>query len=98
MIPEGKRVIGDDGYNGEPNVISTHKEFDSYELSNFKDCVLARHESFNSCFKAFKVLKTKFQHGVSNHKTVFEAVCAIVLYNLENGDKPLFIPYPSYEA
>eukprot|EP00957_Ditylum_brightwellii_P075551 5742024-Ditylum_brightwellii.AAC.1 len=78
MIPEGKRVIGDDGYNGEPNAISTCNEFDSYELSNFKDHVLVRHESFNSCLKAFKVLKTKLHHGVSNHKIVFEAVCAIV--------------------
>eukprot|EP00957_Ditylum_brightwellii_P110243 8408509-Ditylum_brightwellii.AAC.1 len=98
MIPERKRAIGDDGYNGEPNVISTRNEFDSYELSNFKDCVLARQESFNSCLKDFNVLKTKFRHGASNHKAVFDAVCAIVLYNMENGDKPLFNPYPLYEV
>eukprot|EP00957_Ditylum_brightwellii_P109637 8362251-Ditylum_brightwellii.AAC.1 len=98
MIPEGKMVIGDDGYNGEPNVFSKNNEFASYELSNFKDHILARHGSFDSCLKAFKMLKTNFCHGVSNHKAVFEAVCAIVLYSRENGDKPLFNPYPSYEA
>lgn len=35
-IPAGKRAIGDNGYHGEPNTISTPNSHDSSELHQFK--------------------------------------------------------------
>ena len=49
----------------------------------------ARHEAFNGRLKSFKVLAEKFRHGQEKHKSVFEAVCVIVQYDMENG-RPLF--------
>ena len=67
-----KKIFIINGYNGEPGVISIHNEFDSTELANFKDHVLACHESFNSSLKAYKVHSTRFYHDVANNKIVFE--------------------------
>lgn len=39
-IPEGKRVIGDAGYRGEPKTISVPNQFDSKELRKFKVSVV----------------------------------------------------------
>ena len=92
-IPVGKRVIGDRGYTGEPDIISTQNEFDPREIAEFKERVLSRHETFNGRLKGFKCLSTKFRHGVENHKVAFEVVCVIVQYEMENGS-PLFDRYP----
>lgn len=91
-IPPGKKVIADRGYIGEPDVISTQNDFDPIELAEFKWRALARHESFNQRLKNFACLTTKFRHGKENHKIAFEAICAIVSYEMENGDA-LFDPY-----
>jgi hypothetical protein len=58
-LPRGKRVIGDDGYRGEPDYISTKNEFDPREVAEFKERVLARHESFNQRLKIFNCLKKR---------------------------------------
>ena len=88
-----KNILGDMGYEGEPDYISIGNSFDPRELAEFKDRALSRHESFNSRIKIFDCLTTKFRHGVDNHKVAFEAICVIVVYKLENGS-PLFDAYP----
>lgn len=88
-IPSGKRAIGDNGYRGEPNTISTPRSRDPKELRRFKSRARARHESFNGRIKNFKCLAERFRHGVHKHQICFEAVCVIVQYQLENGS-PLF--------
>jgi hypothetical protein len=88
-IPSGKRAIGDNGYRGEPNVVSTPSSRDPRELRRFKSRARARHESFNGRIKNFKCLSERFRHGVHKHQICFEAVCVIVQYQLENGS-PLF--------
>ena len=90
MIPIGKKIIGDNGYRGENDIISTpNNAHDPVELRKFKSRARARHESFNARIKNFRCLAMQFRHGVAKHKIVFEAVCVICQYQLENGS-PLF--------
>ena len=41
----GKKIIADKGYKGERDLVSMRNPFDPDELTEFKDRVLARHES-----------------------------------------------------
>jgi len=86
---KGMKVIGDNGYRGERGVVSTPNAHDPEELRKFKSRARARHESFNGRIKNFRCLDVRFRHGIAKHKMVFEAVCVIVQYQLENGS-PLF--------
>jgi hypothetical protein len=87
-IPANKRVIGDEGYKGEVQ-ISTRNPFDSRAIKEFKSRVKARHETFNGRLKHFNILDECFRHGVPKHKAVFEAICVVVQYEMENGH-PMF--------
>jgi hypothetical protein len=89
-IPVGKKVIADKGYRGEKErTTSVPNSHDSKELGKFKSRARARHETFNGRIKNFLCLDVRFRHGVKNHRSVFEAICVIVQYQLENGS-PLF--------
>ena len=88
-IPPGHRVIADNGYKGEALVVSTPNSHDPTILRKFKSRARARHESFNGRIKNFKCLEDRFRHGIIKHQIVFEAVCVICQYQLENGS-PLF--------
>ena len=89
-IPPGKKVIGDNGYRGEPGIISTpNNRHDTLEVRKFKSRARARHESFNARIKIFQCLNARFRHGIEKHQICFEAVCVICQYQLENGS-PLF--------
>ncbi len=91
LIPEGKRAIGDRGYASkrDTNVLSTPNSSDPNEVRKFKSRARARHESFNCKIKNFRVLAQCFCHTLEDHKIVFEAICVICQYQLENGS-PLF--------
>jgi hypothetical protein len=91
IIPDGRRVIGDRGYASrrEAAVLSTPNSSDPTEVRKFKSRARARHESFNGKIKNFRVLSECFRHNLEDHKTVFEAICVICQYQLENGS-PLF--------
>jgi hypothetical protein len=86
-IPAGKKVIADRIYR-DP-VCSIRNPQDTPEVRKFKRRARARHETFNARIKSFKVLAEKFHHGAAKHKAVFEAVCVITQYQMENGH-PLF--------
>ena len=88
-IPVGKKVIGDEGYRGEPNTVLTYNPHDTRDTKRFKSRARSRHETFNRRIKIFNVLNTNFRHALNKHKSTFEAVCVIVQYQLENGN-PLF--------
>lgn len=88
-IPVGKKGVGDNGYRGEPNALSTPNLQDPPELRKFKSRARARQESFNARIKVFQCLDQRFRHRIKKHKICFEAVCVIVQYQLENGS-PLF--------
>ncbi|KAL3936902.1 MAG: hypothetical protein SGARI_002359 [Bacillariaceae sp.] len=89
MIPDDMKGIGDSGYKGEPQKMSTTKPRDSKEVKKFKGQVKSRHETFNGRIKFFLVLDMPFRHDISQHKQCFEACCIAVQYDLENGH-PLF--------
>lgn len=89
MIPPNYRIIGDMGYAGEPGIISTKNHFDTDAVKLFKRRARARHENLNSFVKHFSILSGRYRHALVNHKMVFEAVCVIVQYKLEN-DVSLF--------
>ena len=89
MIPHGHRIIGDNGYAGEPLIISTPNAHDPSVLRKFKSRARARHESFNGRLKTFKCLEERFRHSLKYHQRVFEATCVICQYQIVNGS-PLF--------
>jgi hypothetical protein len=95
-IPANKRVIGDEGYKGEPGQISIRNPFDTPAIRDLKHRAKARHETFNARIKNFQILDQRFRHGntptktvLENHKAVFEAVCVVVQFEMENGH-PIF--------
>lgn len=88
-MPEGGRLVGDEGYRGEPGFISTQNNFDSDELADFKKRARARHETFNGRLKNFAILSDVFRHNHKKHQIVFDSVCAIAQYEI-NNNHPLF--------
>lgn len=86
-MPAGKKVIADRMYKDA--VCAIRNPLDTLVVAEFKRRARARHENFNGRLKTFKALGSRFRHGHEKHKAVFEAVCVIVQYELENGH-PLF--------
>jgi hypothetical protein len=96
LIPFGKSLIGNKGYNGAEN-ITTPNENDSEEAKNYKKRVRARHETLNKRLKDSKSLGTPFRHfdsrrytldNFDDQKYVFFSVCVLVQYDLKY--QPLF--------
>lgn len=86
--PVGKRAICDRAYKSsrpDEQFLSTPDTMDPPELFNFKSRARLRHETFNGRLKKYEILQQTFRHGVGKHKDVFEAVCVIVQYQLDNG-------------
>jgi hypothetical protein len=94
----GKKAIGDDGYRGFPNQISTANSHDSDAVREFKVRSRQRHEAFNGKIKQFSVLSERFRckNNPNDKLTVqeklqmcFEAVVVLVQYKMEMGE-PLY--------
>ena len=86
LIPKGKRAIADSGYAGEDNIsVSVTRENDSKEVKELKARAKSRHETFNARIKSYTILDTVFRHPISLHQTVFESVCVLTQYDIENG-------------
>lgn len=90
-IPADKRALGDSAYKSSSRT-SVKNAFDSRELKKFKNRALARHETFNGRIKCFSILENRWRHDMTKHKSVVEAVCILVQYDMENGN-PLFEVY-----
>jgi DDE superfamily endonuclease len=82
-VPRGGKLIGDKGYIGERNIISTPRSRNPQHLRNFKSRARARHERFNGMVKTFDCISGQFRHGIRCHKIVFEAVCVVCQYQIE---------------
>lgn len=88
LIPAGKKVLADKGYPGVYDKVSMkNKRIDSSAVYEFKNRSLA--EMFNGRLKNYKILYETFRHRLSFHQVVFEAICVIVQYEMDNGH-PLF--------
>ncbi len=88
-ILEGKKLIGDLGYRGEPSKISiTHDEHSS-EVKQFFAQAKSQQETFNTRLKFFHVLSGCFHHGkgakdkLKAHQQCFKAVCVLVQYDIK---------------
>jgi hypothetical protein len=55
-MPEGRRGIGDSGYQGKPNHVTGHTK----DMTNFINRIQARHENFSARIKNFKILSNCF--------------------------------------
>jgi DDE superfamily endonuclease len=84
-IPNGKRVIADRGYMGEPDYVSTPNNYDDEIVKGFKSRARSRQESINAKIKVFRCLTQCFRHSIEFHGSAFDAICVIVQYQLENG-------------
>ena len=84
-----KKGIGDRGYRGYNETMSTYNPHDSRNVKKFKSRALKRHENFNNMTKRFDCLDGRFRHGADRFQVCFEAVCVICQYQLENG-MPLY--------
>jgi hypothetical protein len=62
-IPQGKKLIGDSGYKGEPTKISTTVAEHSRDVKEFFARAKSRQETFNTRLKFFNVLSGCFRHG-----------------------------------
>jgi len=89
QIPNGSRGVGDKGYSGESQYISGPNSHDTKDVRDFKGRARARQEALNAKIKAFGCMKNEYKHGPDNHRMLFEAVCVVIQYQMENGS-PLF--------
>jgi hypothetical protein len=91
----GRKVIGDRGYGGYPELISTYNAFDSPPVMKFKSRALRRHEKWNGLLKVFEILSSKFRSKGARRRTrfasAFEACSVITQYNVE-------IEWPLYDV
>jgi hypothetical protein len=94
IIPAGKLVIGDKGYQG-PATCSVPNAYDTYDVREFKRGHRARMEQYNGRLKNFRVLENTFRSKgadrLAKHKMAFCAINAIVATQLSCGF-PLFDP------
>lgn len=91
-IPEGKRLVSDQGYVAEPEFCSTRNPLDTVEMKELKKRGKARHETFNRRLKAWEILAQRFRStidSISKHKIVFGACCVLTQYDVEDSH-PLF--------
>ena len=93
-LADGKMAIADRGYRtskpDEMFKLAIPVSTDSNELRSFKSRCRARHETFNSRIKNFRVLSDTYRHDIRKHQSAFQAVCVIVQYQIRNG-APLFV-------
>lgn len=91
LIPEGKLVVADKAYRGEPETVSYPNQLDHEDVAALKARIWARQETFFLRVKALNVIKQPFRHKpvLPLHKACFEAVAIIIQYSHENGS-PLF--------
>lgn len=93
-LKPGEMLIGDSGYDGEPDKIVITKDEQSDQLKEFLARVKNRQETFHWRLKAFNILGHRFRHGATTekrlelHKLAVWAVAGIIQYDYENGHPP----------
>lgn len=86
---DGMIIVADMGYQNEDQV-NVRNELDNNEVKAFKERARARHESYNEKIKCFKVLSETYRHALDTHRIVFESVCVIVQYKMDNNENNMF--------
>lgn len=86
QLQEGDRLVGDDGYRGEPNRIVVKRDEHSKEYKEFLARVSSRQETFFRALKQYNIIKHRFAYGRSTnerlefHQMCVEAIAVIVQY------------------
>lgn len=98
-MPAGKRLVGDSGYVGEPDKISTSLGGHSAKAKELFARFKSRQETLFRGYKALGIFSGAFRHNgkqgggaegkMAMHKLVFDAVTVVQQYALET-DRPLF--------
>ena len=94
-IPDGVKLVGDSGYDGQRDKVTTTMDAHSSTTKALFKRIKSQLESCNGRFKNFKVVRESFRHGQSTdgklkrHKHSFVACVVLVQYDIENGH-PLF--------
>jgi hypothetical protein len=100
LIPEGKRLVGDSGYVGEPDKVSCTLGGHSAKTKELFARLKSRQESLFRRYKSLNIMGgAPFRHkgkqgGGSQermrvHGLVFDAITVVIQYGLESDD-PLF--------
>jgi hypothetical protein len=95
-IPEGCRVVGDSGYDGEPDKVSTTLSGHSPKMKELFARFKSRQETLFRAYKALNVMgglafRHKGKQGggakerLAVQKLVFGAITIVMQYNMENG-------------
>lgn len=95
-VPEGKRLVGDSGYAGEPDKISItlagHSPETKELFARFKsrgETLFRGYKSLNICggdaFRHKGKQGGGAQERLAVHKLVFDAITVVMQYNMENG-------------
>ena len=86
-IPAGKIAFADGSYRGHESKCAPPNPLDDPITQNIKSRSRLRQETFNGRIKNFKSIMNgkPFRHGVEKHGIVFESVCVILQYQMENG-------------
>ncbi len=89
LLASQKKAIGDRGYTGHQEAVSTPNNHDDRSVKKFKSRALKRHEKFNGRIKSFGALAGRFRHSKDYFTYAAEAACVICQYEVEVGE-PLF--------
>jgi transcription elongation factor Elf1 len=91
LTETGMRAIGDNGYRGEPDLVSTpNNAHDSKPVRRFKSRARLRHETCNRMTKVFEIIQAgRFRHSETKLKKAVEAICVICNIKIEH-EMPLF--------
>ena len=91
-VPDGKKVVADSAYQGEPSKVMTSNREYPKEVQTWLSDLLARGETLHKDLKAWNILYNRFRHNAKSsqakmdlHQMVLEAVAVIVQYGYENG-------------
>jgi DDE superfamily endonuclease len=84
-IPNGKRIIADNGYHSKDAVISAPNPLDTKEAKQFKSCTWAQHDTLYGQIKTHNIVDQHFQSAHNKHQHIFEAVAIFVQYDMDNG-------------
>lgn len=91
-IPEGCRVVCDNGYEGLPHIYSAYNQFDTERSKEFKKRAKSRHERFNGMLKTWLAFDDRLRHGTANEDAIFEAVVTMCQYQIEDTDPESAMP------
>ena len=87
-LADGQRAIADEGYKNDEKCM-TRNFGDTQQTKKYKKRAKARQETINARIKSFRCMKEHFRHKPHKHPILFEAICCLIQYDMENGH-PLF--------